>query len=162
MDKNLLASILTGFSYSFSSNALSASNYKVPTGSFSLGSTGLNSLTVLGTFTGSGQICCIAEKIPVAGYTLYNTQIYVGVDRGNNQAMSNCTDITTNLVLVINGLDAITNYNVSCISTDNYPVWPSFSSISWFRATTIIIENSFTTSFSVKIMTSIGVLYLAY
>ena len=150
INTELLDSLL-GTGCTVSAISLDPSTYQVPSGTFGIKSINLDSITVNGTFTDPGRICCIVEIDPNPNTTLFNQQVYVGVDRTNANALSNCTDIITNLTLVINGLSPNTTYNVSCISTTSYPAWPKLSGISKLSAVTIITNNPFVASFAVII-----------
>lgn len=150
LDSSLLAYLLSVYGYnSISSSSIVSSTYSVPTGTLAFNSTSLNTITVAASFNSiSGQVCCIAETTPVSNSTLNSLQVFLGINRVNTKVPSNCTAITGNFNLIINGVSPLTTYNVSCISASAYPTWPSISSIKSFAATTTTVQNLFTTSYA--------------
>lgn len=159
LDSKVLRDLL-GTTYTISQTSLTSSSYKVPTGTFEVNSTALNSITMMGTFTGTGKICCVAELNPDSTFQLTGQQVYLGLDRKNQIAMHNCTDITADLSMVINGLDASTTYNISCISTSDYPIWPVLSDITTLEAATYQSQSAFVESAGSWIAACLGLISL--
>ena len=160
LDKELFSSLIKLSAFSISSTTLKSSDYILPSGDWAVSETSLSYVIVEGEYTGDGQLCCIGEVYPLSDYELSGTQVFLGIDRANENTMSNCTDFTGNWTLVINGLSADTDYLISCVYASGFPVWPELSEITEMNVTTLISETIFETDFGLIIKSSLVLLLL--
>ncbi|OMJ82676.1 hypothetical protein SteCoe_16546 [Stentor coeruleus] len=161
IDSDLLTALLNDVGYSLSKEIIKQSSYKISSGMPEIIYKNLNSITLTSDANENGQICCVAEVTKNFTSDITDMQVYLGIDRDNINAMSNCTDLDVNMTIVINGLSAATGYNISCIYVSEFPVWPSMSEIYEMYGITEVANNDFSTSGMAWIVVAIGFLVLA-
>lgn len=161
IDSDLLTALLKDAAFSLSKETIKQSSYKISSGVPEIIEKNLNSITLTSDASEDGQICCVAEVTKNFTSDITTMQVYLGIDRENANAMSNCTDIDVNMTIGINGLSAATGYNISCIYVSEFPVWPDMSDVYDTYGVTEVSNNDFKTSWAVWIMMTMGVLVLA-
>jgi hypothetical protein len=152
IDQDLFASLIKTDEFQLQSAQINRKDYPVPNGNLQVKDIASSYIVINGDVDSDGSVCCVAEVDDEISFALKNIsaeQVYLGIDRENVNTMSNCTDIVTNWTIVVNGLNAATEYMISCVLISQFPSWPDYSDVYSFNVSTETYGSDFTSSSAV-------------